>query len=520
MGRAILIFLLSVLVGGSSSSPSESSPRLASAAQPSEALTFLDKSHSLLSSLDELDRIRFLNDLVVIAPEVAPERVAPWAQELITMAQSIRNPKFDDWDRIAFQKNAVVALSKIDPELAMQKFVEMGSPAPNSEGRLPEDVRAFGARVLYLNYFKAFGRRSLPTLQKQAARLASDGAYPFHAMSLVIGEVTPTGKEENTTGDELFADALNYYSCDSKVENQDAEFFTFLQNTEPVVSRPLFLKGLHEFAAHLTNPNCDRIPEVDQFLAIIKTPNGDIRLRDQRKALLFGAFSFLKKADQSFANQLQKSKDNYYLAGADAPITQIASGRFSKDVPAENEPEVEKSISSRFFVTGHTKHTRLESAGGARTHAIRRRPKKPFRAGRFRYSRFGRERSTASEGVGTFANSTELDLLPEGPQNIQASVWLAEAAFHMQDTENFQYLAAKVFDEGVNEFEQSYTTTKDSSDIPVDNRPGYTQLAEFDEFACAHNVRWPLDEINNMNDARLKAHLFMYAAKGIAKQRK
>jgi hypothetical protein len=50
----------------------------------------------------------------------------------------------------------------------------------------------------------------------------------------------------------------------------------------------------------------------------------------------------------------------------------------------------------------------------------------------------------------------------------------------------------------------------------VDGRPGYRQLTNLVEFEAAHGINSLVDQLETVTDDRLKAHLLLYAAKGMA----
>ncbi len=481
------------------------------------AATLLDESYNLSSNLDEIDRIRYLGDLVINSPSIAPERVEEWSRELIRLSRTSKNEKLSGWDRIANQKIAVVALSKTNPVAAMQLFSEIGPPARTPENRLPEDVRAFGARVLFLNYFRALGPESLPKIQHEARSLAeTKGAYPFHAMSLIIGEMGGTGTNGSGQANEIFADALSYYRCDSEVENQDSEFLTLLQNTKAVVSKTLFIKAVHEFATHLTDPRCDNKPKIDQFVAIIQTSKGTLRLTDERKTLLFRAFSLINEADPAFAKELQTM--NPELANADATINQVAGSYVSANLPQEEQTRRQKTGLQRSLLRG-IRNMRESNPQAAlqMAEALEDPDSRIVAISSVLPPLAQRDLQQTKQLYARELN--EFDSLKGSRQRAEATLWMAETAYHTEDFDNFQYLATKTFTDGIQQFEASYVSNNDSAEIAVDDRPGYRELTELVQFAVAHDINWPLDEIRQLTNMRLKVHLLMYAAKGLAHRR-
>jgi hypothetical protein len=504
-----------LVVSGSSAVPSE--PPSPENYPSSQAAVLMNEAYTLNQQVrNPSAQIRFLGDLVIASPDIVPEKVEGWSRELVKLSRAAKDEILEPWDKVTNQKLAVVALSKTDPVAAMQLFSDIGPPQPNREGRLPEDVRAFGARVLFLNYFRAVGVSSLPRIQKEAENLVSTkGAYPFHAISLVIGELAGSGSNGPNQVNELFGDALKSYkshSCDSPVENQDSEFLTLLQNTKAVVRKSLLMDAVHQLADHLQDSRCNKDPSSDQFVAIIQTDRGTVRLADQRKTLLFRAFPVINEIDPIYAKHLQEAVPE--LANANATILQVGGAKVTPNGNVNPEEEAKR-------VQGGLQSSLLRGVRIVRE-------SNPQAALQMAESLNNKEdrivavssvlpklaQSDLQHAKLLYNNAlNELDSL-ESPENRQrAAIWIAEAAFLTGDVDNFKYFAGKAFSDGLQQFEKSYTSSATSF---VEDRPGYKELSELVEFAAAHDISWPLDEVQQMSNIELKAYLMLSAAKGLS----
>lgn len=510
-----------LVISGSSAVPSESPS--AESHPSSQAAALVNAAYTLSQDLpNESAKIRYLGDLVIVSPDIVPDRVEEWSRQLIKVSRSASNEILDPWDKIANQKLAVVALSKTNPVAAMQLFSEIGPPEPNYEGRIPEDVRAFGARVLFLNYFRKIGISSLAELQKQAGNLVkSKGAYPFHAMSLVIGDLAASGPNGTKRVNELFADASKSYkshSCNSPVENEDSEFLTLLQNTKAVVSRDTMVDAVHLLVEHLQDPRCNKNKSTDRFIAIIQTSRGTVRLTDERKTLLFRAFPVINAVDPLYAKHLQESDPE--LANADATILQVGGTHVSRDdnlTPQQEAERQQRGLQSSLLRGIRTTLASNPQAALQMAESLEDKESRVVAVSSVLPKLAQWDLQQAKSLYGDALN--ELGSLQKSANRAQATIWIAEAAFATGDLDNFRYFASKTFSDGLKQFEDSYTSSANSTF--VEDRPGYKELAELVEFAAAHDISWPLDEVQQMSDPELKElkpYLLLSAAKGLSQR--
>lgn len=480
--------------------------------EPSKADTLLEASYKLIitGKMSGADRIRSLNDLVIAAPDIAPTKnVKEWGNRLIDLAN---DPSTDvpAPDRIAFIKNAVVAISKVDSNAGMALFFQWEPKRGDGEQQTSEDVWAFGARVIFLKYVEDH-RAAFEMIRKASESLSQDGTYPFHAISLVIGELAGKGENRSEEINKLFDSAIDHYRCPPKAENQDLEFFALLQSANQVVSMPRLKKGVGIFADHLTNSSCGIAPIHVIYAALAVTSQGTVRITDSRKALLLRSFSFINDIDPALGAELRKSQDE--LALADATINQIWSTHYLPNASAAQQKAAEHIGLQKALIQGIGRVRESDpDAALEMTNYIDGKASKVAEIAAILPSLAQKDLQRSKEIYTTQLN--DLDSLEEGPEKTRATLWMAEAAYNADDLDNFRYFAAKTFANNIEALEGSYASGDPQT--PVDQRPGYWELTEFARFASARGITWPLDEAQNLSDFdALKARLLIYAAKGL-----
>jgi hypothetical protein len=511
--RRIALLVVALLCSSVSSSSfagdSLANPSAQDSSQLPQAQALLQRSYELAMSKEvrQLDRIRLLNNIVIVAPDIAPkQKVIDWATTLIALAN---DPDYKTvqgvtaTDPMAFKKNAIVAMSKIDSKRAMAEFSNLGSYAANEQGEKPEDIRAFGARVVFLNYFKDYKHNSLPEIEAASANLARDGSYPFHAISLIIVELATEEGSASEDAKDLFDNALKHYTCPAKVTNQDNEFLTFIENIKPVLSGASAKKAVSAFKDHLTKPECN-IQLPDTYAATIETTQGTVRFNDKRKALLFQAFPLIDEVDHDLGNILLAENSELQKATA---INYFWSTRFNGSPSLQDQAAAEE-IGLQLSLKQAIAKARDSNPAAALEMAslLKNQGSKLTQTASILPSLARKDLQRTKQLYNEALN--DFNALEDESQKAQARVWMAEAAYQTEDLNTFRYLGTETFSEGLKAFQNS------RKDIAVDKRTGYAELVEFVRFASAHGITWPLDEIEQISDKSLESALLMYAAIG------
>src|SRR5947207_2551036 len=117
--------LLFALVSFFATKPLSSKPEPPQAAvSPSEAMRLLDSSYAAANELNPAERVFYLTYLTAIAGDIESQsntidthRTQAWCNELFSLAFQMPIGH----DRIATEKNALMQLSKVDPQSALRR---------------------------------------------------------------------------------------------------------------------------------------------------------------------------------------------------------------------------------------------------------------------------------------------------------------------------------------------------------------------------------------------------------------
>jgi hypothetical protein len=336
----------------------------------------------------------------------------------------------------------------------------------------------------------------------------TEGAYPFHAVSLILTELG-AGKDTKGLAAQVFNEAVRNYKCPSPVENQDDDFLTFLQNTKSVVEPTTLKSAVHEFVRHLSACN---IKTGDVLLGFAKTSKGMVQLTNDNQRLLFEAYSLIKDVDIDLANQLKNQ--NPELDKADAVLEQVIGSYVDEKLSPDKQAALQKQGLQQSLLRAINNQQKsnpqaaLELANMLDDSTVRLIATASV-VPNLAQSNLMQAKQLYAQQLNLFEASGSAS------QNLDAALAMAKAAYGAEDFDNCQYLANAVFTDAFEQFEASYQM--DSTKM-VDGRPGYRQLINLVEFEAAYGINSLFDQIESVNDTRLKAHLLLYAAKGMAQK--
>jgi hypothetical protein len=243
------------------------------------------------------------------------------------------------WDRVATEKNVLTILSRSDPELAMQLFVNVEKPFPIDGSGFPEDVRADAAVEIFGNYWRAVGIRGLDNIRRMSRHIGSTGEYPYRAMSSVVSEVIKLRQEDGLAKvSEIVNEAIRYYRRGSQFQNRDEEFVSLLKNARHNVPDRLYLRGLRLLVGNLLARRAWK----GHFIAEIGTSEGFVQFTSINSALLFQAFPLVAEANSQWANILMLRHPE--LRQARSKIVYVAAGVVYGDAAPLQMAQLQKEM--------------------------------------------------------------------------------------------------------------------------------------------------------------------------------
>ncbi len=183
------------------------------------------------------------------AQGLAPEERAFLTMRIARIASSHRFPQSEQWarqafadssdlpeseDKIALQKNALIALADTQPIDALRLLGTLASPMSKDGTTISEDVRADSARVIFASAYRYNPEESLAPMLEVASYLGRTGQYPYAAWGILLPGLA---KDHPGTFDEVVSTAIHFYGDeDSRTLAQDENYFDMAKAIGPVAA--------------------------------------------------------------------------------------------------------------------------------------------------------------------------------------------------------------------------------------------------------------------------------------------
>jgi hypothetical protein len=482
-------------------------PSLAQTPKQFDAKQILDQSYALSSKLDTNERLFYLVRLTDISTSISPDKTPRWCEELFDLASASEL----SWNRVAHQKNALVPLSRVNPQLALQRLGTVDVPQIGDNG-YSEDVRADAAVEIFANNWKLRGSRAFSEIRLAAQKIAdSKGEYPFRAVGYIVQELAK-GPDKQGWANDIFRDALNYYRVGSKFQDEHAEFFDLVWSAQFKISKDLYRPALQLYVDRLLHDDSKDFPS---FHGEIHAPNGIVYFSSERAMLLFRVFPLIANLDPTWAEELRTKHPE--LQQALGPIKAQSASMAPGPSGAEQLSKMQTDARDALFIQ------RIEDLQQTDPIAALQRVKELkapndaiLRLAGFSSVLPGMAQLNFAEAKNIYNQMrADSEAFKDSPMRLKSLLALAKAAYYVNNVNDSSDYIAALLDEGQLAFAAS---TK-----PVVSRSGYNELRRVTEFAAMHQFLWIVDRILGMQDttppaAALKAHLLLYAAKGLAVQ--
>lgn len=478
--------------------------------------TLLEQSYQIsLLSVNKAERPYYLSELTEASVGLVPKNeLEAWCIEMFREAFQIPG-----WDGVALEKQALVPLAKVNPDLAIHHFEQVQDPRPGFDGDFREDVRSQSAKKIFEPFWDEAKKANLSdkeilarveTMRKRARHFGATGSYPYVAMSWLASELAKSSSsEQQKAAVDIIAEATQFFKNEPvKFRNRNHEFLKLLETIRKnSVFQPVFAP-----AVRLLVNRVGDTPSIVDYKAEIKTGSGEIvTLNDRVQDLLFRAFPMIRTAAPDLVPGLlnkypilRKSVEPLatYYAGivpwkTTADQSKILHDRMKqeqlvddiKELANSNLPEAQERAS---FLT----ETSLQIRGYAfLVPAI-----------------MNRDRAQAQSIYA--GERTRLQEIPENADKINAEVALVEAGYFV-DRDDFPDMLEEAFDHATAALEDDYRLRPQ---FRTDQRKEYETLSELVEFGVNHGQVSLITRITQLPNDQLRAYLLIHAAKGLTKK--
>ena len=484
--------------------------------------SLLEESYGLIGQINSPNRVYFLLPLTQAGSRIGISQEEKWCRQMFAESFDVRDP----WDRVALEKNSLVALSFVNAGAAMDLLWRVEGPLADPRGDYPEDVRADGASTIFPNFFDSQMRiagsedsvenrlqATLGDIERHAVQIGKTGEYPYRGMGSIIQRLD-AAKGHQDTINLIFGEAVKFYSENKpKFRDRDSEFLTFLQAVVDKISDPTLVHtAVGEFVTHLKSPTVQN--EVS-FQAEYRTADGDvIRFNDRNKSLLFRAVTLIRKQDPKLAKSITDEYPEF--KSASEGMTYISGGVIEGSVSPDQAAAMRarmRQISLLSIIQAKQRNNPVEAL-----HLTDELSDPGLKLIGISDALPGLMRVDSAAASAIYAERrTQLQDVADDQQRLQVLVALAKAAWAVKDDSDFKAFASRAFEQGSEMYREDY---RQRPELRADLRRGYTELKDIVRFATAHNLSWTVDRIHSIQNVELRAHLLVFAAEGLAQRDK
>lgn len=278
------------------------------------------------------ERANLLLDILDTPLGTSPTQGEKWSLELFSISKNQLRPGSY---RAATQKNALVALAKIDSSEAAKLFKSQDTPDMWNEPVPAEDYRTWAARTLFPRLWAKSGMRSLPEIRELSSWLGLTGEYPYVAM---IPIVLAVAKIDKGAADGLIAAAIGFYRTDLPFLNKYREFTPFILGIAEAVRPSLVSRAIQ---AELDELDADKKDaEANQVKYVFQVTNSrrTVQFSQQSEYVLYQLLPVVNRLDPNWANELADKYEvlKYLDRTPDAGATRVAGVAIMPDGPSSS----------------------------------------------------------------------------------------------------------------------------------------------------------------------------------------
>lgn len=238
-----------------------------------------------------------------------------WARQAFAVSSDLP----ESWNKLALQKNALVALAATQPMDALHLLGTLAAPEPNEKGmaKIPEDVRADAAVVIFPRAYRAEPEKSLIPLVEVAAYLGRTGEYPYEAWGVLLPDIA---KDKPGIFGEVVSTAIRFYNTgEGRSRNHDQAYFDMVNAIRSVANPGQMKQAVSTGVAYLQT---EKPPKNDTYISVVGSGGQRTGFDNRTKDLLYRWLPLVKEFDSADYDDLVRklnasgppAKDSKYAA--------------------------------------------------------------------------------------------------------------------------------------------------------------------------------------------------------------
>ncbi|MGH9670190.1 MAG: hypothetical protein ACRD3A_08775 [Terriglobales bacterium] len=406
------------------------------------------------------------------------------------------------WNRLALQKNLLVALATVDPAEAIRQLGTLEPPVSTAAGTFPEDVRSHAAKLIFLAYLKKRGANGLPTVTRVAHYLGETGQYPYAAIGAIIHSGIPP-----SAATALASTSVERYRTPSKFQRETKDFIEFLQLAEGKVPASILREG-GRLALDRLRSNSQQTS--GKFLAAIRSKTESVTLTSETQVYLAELLPILQLIDpESISKELKSDPTTAALLRVTSePHHLEATMLHTEEQPAPQAQlrGIERSRLSTIRVIASEKPAQAAALADELTIP-------PFRVAGLARAAGGYSNQERKEGLALLTRAAnEWEKLESASAKLSAGAEIVDAAQKLKETSIFRQMFGKLFAIG----EELVSEQLDAKPAALlADCEGFDELSQLANLGSRFDPAWTYEEVSAVRNDALKAFLLAEMADGL-----
>jgi hypothetical protein len=184
----------------------ETLPEAQSDLAPVSPFELLGQAYQLAGQYSPGEHARHMEMLISAASRMRHPSVKQWVTEFFQLTQNLPNGHH----RLYLQKDALTALSQVDPEQALRLLgqLEPLSVALPANSSPSQDLRAEAASLIFVRYWKNAASPDVAAIRAVAEYLSQTGQYPFIGIASILRDVAA---KDPLAAESLFFQGIEHY---------------------------------------------------------------------------------------------------------------------------------------------------------------------------------------------------------------------------------------------------------------------------------------------------------------------
>lgn len=327
-------------------SPEAGSPS-STGGDDAQVMSLLQQSHDITQQLPVTARFFLLTQQAQLASQMRVDLGRAWANELFTLSFQAKRD-----ERLRAQESALSILTRFDPDRALVLLHSMNLEEPETYTTISPPKMQLVQRVFEVLAARD-GVNAMPSLEREAALLGSEGHYPYEALGFAtmraVSKDWPDDRAHALEGiQSVFERAFERYSQSGHGYFDDCEFGNMLRVFSGYLPAESMRPALRRLVTNLLETDTKKY----HFHAEVRTSDGkSAKVDNAIDAAILNFGALINRLDPELIEQLKSTRPELQAALEYAKDGRQSMGMFGVEPKSVRplEPPVERATDALVF---------------------------------------------------------------------------------------------------------------------------------------------------------------------------